>query len=196
MKVRGTVFTVECDVFDYHRNLLGIELLYRFNCVLDFNDLSLTFRHFSYYQPRYNNRIYITLDIDGQETEALVDTGAECYIVGPLELAKKCGMPLEDVSHMKRRLHCLTYGIGQYKYRCDVMKLKFLDAEESDVPFWVQPEGLGDFTVLGLGMMNWIRFEFHDDGTWEMTRHEPEWECESNDGKTWRSLTKRIPRFF
>lgn len=96
---------------------------------------------------------------------------------------------------MNRTLHSLKYGIGRYKYKSTV-NVKFLGAEVPDVPFWIRPKGFGEHTMFGMGMMEWIRFEFHDDETWEMTRHEPEWECESNDGKTWRSLTKRIPRFF
>lgn len=58
MEVGGTTFKVRCRVHSSHENLLGLDLLYRFNCVVDFTDLSLTFRHFANYQLECPKLLY------------------------------------------------------------------------------------------------------------------------------------------
>jgi len=67
----------------------------------------------------------------------------------------------------------------------------------SDVLFRVRPEEFSDATMIGNRLMDWVRFEFNDDETWKMTRHEPDW-SEDGNRKTrwWRNLKKRIPRVF
>jgi len=68
MKVRGRTFRVRCDLHDYDDNLIGLDLLYRFNCVVDFSDWTITFRHFADNQLISPDHLYITVAINGHET--------------------------------------------------------------------------------------------------------------------------------
>ncbi|XP_042892847.1 uncharacterized protein LOC122266936 [Penaeus japonicus] len=97
MNVRGQTFNVEFEVFDYVYNLLGIDILCRFNCTLNLSQETLTFFEFreeetnEYLVPKMN------VNINGKDVSAIVDTGTELGLLAPLDMVRDLGLPITDV---------------------------------------------------------------------------------------------------
>jgi len=102
----------------------------------------------------------MTVTVNGHETKAKVDQAARRFLLGPLSLAKEYGMHLEELSLADGTV------IG-YKSQA---KIQILGKDFPDAHYLVTPERLGTETTIGNYLIDGLRFHFHDDKTWEVTR--------------------------
>lgn len=85
------------DVRNHPWNLLGLDFLHIFNCVLDLKENKLTVRKFQ--RPRrLANPLMETLTINGKKVRAQLDTGTVDFLSGTMKHAEELGLDLKDVS--------------------------------------------------------------------------------------------------
>lgn len=84
-------------VKDIPWNLLGLDLLSMYNCVIDLENGELTFRKIKLLS-RFPECIIRTFNINGKDMEVLLDTGQEEFLVGGLQHAEETGLQVDDMS--------------------------------------------------------------------------------------------------
>lgn len=83
-------------VTDTYINLLGLDVLSAFCCVIDLSEMRLTVR-----EPVSRRALLMpkaTVNIQGRDVEAEIDTGTVLPLIGPLSLAQELNLPLEAVT--------------------------------------------------------------------------------------------------
>lgn len=94
-KVKGFPIRRRLDVADIGLNLLGLDVLAVFCCVIDLDAGWLIFRDFIRHAPLDLPKT--TVNIQGKDVEMEIDTGSEILLIGNLNLAKELQLPLEPM---------------------------------------------------------------------------------------------------
>jgi len=78
--LKGTVFPLWFDVEDIGANLLGMDILCMFSCLLNLEENTLTFRDYADLDIIIYDRMYDTAIVEGQELKVMFDTGMSVHI--------------------------------------------------------------------------------------------------------------------
>lgn len=84
-------------VQDMPWNLLGLDVLSMCSCVIDLENLKLTFRKFQVLE-HFPELITRTFNINGKDMEVALDTGQEAFLTGSQQHAEEAGLRMRDVA--------------------------------------------------------------------------------------------------
>jgi len=95
--------SIEFDVFDMGKdvNLLGLDILKIFCCVIDLDKGVLTFRDFVQFEFKELLTPELIVNIQGKDVEVEIDTGSEFFIRGTLAQAKELNLSLTKEDNYK-----------------------------------------------------------------------------------------------
>lgn len=168
IKIKGVEFVDLFFVSDSEDNLIGVKTLYHFNSIIDLENHKLIFRNFT---PEVELRSpTTTVNIEGQDVMLMIDTGCTDFVHGPMDLAQKLNLKVEDVSHMNLTL-C---GIG---YKCRIL-YKAYDVcvkafgQEKRGTFVVYPDDIpaavDKMPILGIQFFWGAKIQYNPDRTLEV----------------------------
>jgi len=165
VKVKGTVFPLKFFVEDIGANLLGMDILCLFSCLLNLEENTLTFRDYADLDIIIYDLMYDTAIVEGQELEVMFDTGASFHIIGSMETAKQLNLKLIDVSGYNKVMET-NEGPVPIEYGAEEVRLKVRDRElccgiymvyEKDAP-----------TLIGMPALYGALIQFYHDGRYEI----------------------------
>lgn len=106
-------------------NLLGLDFLKMFCCVIDLDNEELIMREvvrgWNFDLPK------TIVNIQGKDVEMEIDTGSEVYIIGPMSLAKELCLPLRETVHGER-IHANFFD-ASVKYKATDLHIKAFGRE-------------------------------------------------------------------
>ncbi|XP_042866039.1 uncharacterized protein LOC122249337 [Penaeus japonicus] len=165
------------EKLNFHHNLLGLDFLEGYCCIIDLDKNRLTFREYKNDAPWDMPKTIA--NIHGKDIEVEVDTASGGYIDGPLSLAKELDLPLQPV-HGKTIVG-VDYELPIPYVALDLC-LKAFGREVHNAWFVVQPDNVPEGhkdPSLGVFFLYGMRLQFNMDGTFEVT--EPTQEEETGD---------------
>ncbi|XP_047497148.1 uncharacterized protein LOC125044501 [Penaeus chinensis] len=164
---------------NFEDNLLGLNILANYCCIIDLDKDTLTFREL-YMDASWDLR-KTTVNIQGKDVEMDIDTGAESYMTGTLSLAKELNLPLKAIQGYS------IIGVGYevaVPYVAPDLCIKAFGREVHDAWYKVKPdetpEGYKDPT-LGVPFFYGLRLLFNPDGSFEVMEPETEDVMRSSD---------------
>ncbi|XP_042893906.1 uncharacterized protein LOC122267815 [Penaeus japonicus] len=152
---------------NFHLNLLGLDILGGYSCIIDLDKDRLTFREYN--DDALWDIPKTTVNIHGKDLEVEIDTAAGGYLRGTLSLAKELDLPLQPVQG--KTIVGVHYEVPMSYAALDLC-LKAFGREVHNAWFVVMPEevpednkvpSLGGFFFYGM------RLQFNMDGTFEVT---------------------------
>lgn len=145
LKIKGILFTDMFLVVDRDYNILGTRALSHFNCIIDLDAQKLTLREFDC--QAWEKQELDTVRVEGQDVNALADTGFEGFLQGRMEMAERLKLPLEDISS---HTHFTVIGLEEIyviKYEAFGVRVSAY-GREGRGDFQVTPRDMGDAEVL------------------------------------------------
>jgi len=166
VKLKGTIFPLWFFVEDNGENLLGMDILCMFSCLLNLEENTLTFREYVNLEIIIYDLMYETVIVEGQELKVMLDTGTSFHIVGTMETAKQLNLKLEDVSGCNSVL-VTNDGTVPVEYAADNVRMKVRDRELGCGIYMVcEEEGT---TTVGIAALHGALIQFYPDGTYEIS---------------------------
>jgi len=165
VKVKGTVFPLKFFVEDIGANLLGMDILCLFSCLLNLEENTLTFRDYADLDIIIYDLMYDTAIVQGQELEVEYDTGTGFHLIGSMETAKQLNLKLIDVSGSNRVMET-NEGPVPMEYGAEEVRLKVKDRELCCGLYMVSAKDAP--TLIGMPALYGALIQFYHDGRYEI----------------------------
>ncbi|XP_042887787.1 uncharacterized protein LOC122263442 [Penaeus japonicus] len=143
--IADIIYTMTVVAEQSTENLLGVDMMRAFNCIIDLKEDTLLFRKF---KDVPNVKPYIDCEIAGRATRALVDTGTNSFLSGSMSEAQRLDLPLTDIT--AKNIRCFlsqTQSIIRVKYQSEGVSVRVFGKE-----FTGEFDVLPDIYSLIIGM--------------------------------------------